>query len=236
MSTQPAKLILVSGQYPYLAESLQKHGFTPIKTLFDPRLPAPIASHPDMQACRLGHTVFVLKGSPLRDKLASHGLTVQETAAQPQKAYPGDALCNGFAIGPWFVANPKSIDPKILKAAQTLNLQTLPVRQGYASCSTVRVDEKAAITADPGIARSLESKGIQILRIRPGHIQLPGYDTGFIGGCCGKLSPNVLAVSGRLSSHPDGPLMQSFLESRGVSIIELSDNTLTDVGGIQSLP
>ncbi len=229
------KLALVSGESPELAENLRKKGITPIETLFDSRLPSPVGFHPDMQACLLGNEIFVLKGSPLRDKLAAYGLSVKETEALPQKEYPGDVLCNGFVWGGWLVGNPKTLDMRIQEAALEQGLQMLPVRQGYASCSVARIDDKAAITADLGMARRLESCGFEVLCIRPGFIALPGYDTGFLGGCCGKVAPDVLVVFGRLSSHPDGPTIKKFIESRGVSVWELTENVLTDVGGIMAL-
>ncbi len=229
------KLALVSGEYPELAENLRQRGITPIETLFDPRLPSPVGFHPDMQACLLRDELFVLKGSPLRDRLAAYGLCVNETEALPQKEYPRDVLCNGFVWGGWLVGNPKTLDIRIRKAALEQGLQMLPVRQGYTSCSAARIDGKAAVTADLGLARRLESCGFEVLCIRPGFIALPGYDTGFFGGCCGKVAPDVLAVSGRLSSHPDGCVIKEFIESRGVSIWELTGNVLTDVGGILPL-
>lgn len=230
-----AGVVLVSGEYPALAEALVKRGFTPVETLFDFRLPDPVAYHPDMQACVIGREIFVLRDSPLKDKLADYGLLVRETEKQPQKRYPGDVLCNGFAWGPWLVANPQTLDLGILKAARALGLGLLRVRQGYAGCSVARVNGNAAITADLGMAKCLEGAGFRVLRIRPGFISLPGYDTGFIGGCCAKLSPELLAVSGRLDSHPDGKRMKDFVESCGVSIWEMTDMALTDVGGILRL-
>ena len=83
--------------------------------------------------------------------------------------------------------------------------------------------------------QALRTKGFAVLLIRPGHIALPGYDTGFIGGCCGKLAPDKLAFAGALSSHPDGERMREFLHSRCVAPVELRESPLVDVGGILPL-
>ena len=83
--------------------------------------------------------------------------------------------------------------------------------------------------------QALRTKGFAVLLIRPGHIALSGYDTGFIGGCCGKLAPDKLAFAGTLSSHPDGERMREFLHSRGVAPVELREGPLVDVGGILPL-
>ena len=74
-----------------------------------------------------------------------------------------------------------------------------------------------------------------MLLIRPGWIKLPGYNTGFLGGSCGKLSPDKLAFTGQLSSHPDGKAIRAFLEQRGVAAVELSHGPLVDTGGILPL-
>ncbi len=232
---RPVRLALVSGEYPELADSLKQQGITPIKTLFDSRLPAPLGYHPDMQVFLFEREAFVLRESALQDKLSSLGLSIKETICQPESQYPCDVLCNGFVWGKWLVGNPKTLDVSIQSAAQARDLELLPVRQGYAACSIALINEKACITADAGMAKALEAKGFSVLKIRSGFIRLPGYDTGFIGGCCGKVSADVLAVSGRLESHPDGKAIRAFCESCGVSIWELTQNPLIDVGGILPL-
>lgn len=232
---RPVKLALVSGEYPELADSLRQHGITPIKTLFDSRLPAPLGYHPDMQVCLLGKGACVLRESALQDKLSAQGLPVWETRSQPGNQYPRDVLCNGFIWGKWMVGNPKTLDSAIQSAAQAQGLELLPVRQGYAACSVALLDERACITADAGMAKALKAKGFTVLEIRPGFIKLPGYDTGFIGGCCGKISADVLAVSGILESHPDGKTIRAFAKSHGISICELAQSPLIDVGGILPL-
>ncbi len=232
---KPVKAALVSGEYPGLAEGLERRGVTPIKTLFDERLPAPVGCHPDMQACLLGDETILLRDSPLRDKLAAWGLPSKGTKAAPLPSYPGDVLCNGFIWGGRLVGNPQTLDAAVLESARRQGLEILPVRQGYASCSVAVLDGKSAITADAGMAKQLGRAGFEILPIRPGFIVLPGYDTGFIGGCCGLLASGLLAVSGKLESHPDGDRIRAFIHSRNISIIELAQGPLLDVGGILPL-
>ena len=71
-----------------------------------------------------------------------------------------------------------------------------------------------------------------MLLIEAGSIQLPGYDTGFIGGCCGKLSPDKMAFTGSLKNHPSGTRIQIFLREHGVTPLELCQGPLIDVGVI----
>ena len=116
-----------------------------------------------------------------------------------------------------------------------LGIQWIHTNQGYARCSTCVVDETSVVTSDEGIAAVLEQEGIEVLRIRPGFVRLPGYDTGFIGGCCGKIGQDLLYFTGKLSSHPDGETIRAFAEQRGVHVVEGAASALLDIGGILPL-
>ena len=179
--------------------------------------------------------MFVLKTNSLLEELHSLGFQVYETQAEPEGQYPRDVLCGGFLWQSYFVGNPKGVDRSIQDMVTQQGIHFLPVRQGYGACSVALVNEHCAITADEGLEQALITKGFTVLLIRPGHIELPGYDTGFIGGCCGKLGPNELAFAGELSCHPDGDRIRSFLREQKVNPIELRKGPLLDVGGILPL-
>ena len=53
------------------------------------------------------------------------------------------------------------------------------------------------------IYKKLTRYGIDVLLIRPGYIELPGYPYGFIGGTNGNLSKDIIVFSGSLKEHPD---------------------------------
>lgn len=231
-----AELVLVSGEYPVLIERLHELGVETVQTLPDLRLPKPTAFHPDMQACILdGETIFVLRNSSLRKELRRWGIAVRETESQPGERYPQDVVCNAFVLNGRLIALLKGVDPAVLGYSQRIGLAVLPVKQGYASCSTMIVDTRSIVTSDPGIAQEMKSKGFQVLEIRPGYIELPGYDHGFLGGSCGLLGPDLMAVSGKLDLHPDGARIREFLQARGIFILELTDERLFDIGGILPL-
>ncbi len=228
-----AKLVLISGEYPAFAQKLREMQVETIETERDSRLPQPVAFHPDMQECSLnGETVFVLRGSPLVQKLSGYGIRAEETEREPGNVYPADVLCNAFIWNEFLFGNLPALDGRLRRASKQLGYREMFVRQGYAACSVALVDEKAAITSDRGIAKALRQFGADVLEIQPGHIELPGYSAGFIGGCCGKLSPKLMAFSGSLESHPDGLQIKSFLADRGIKISELSSDRLLDIGGI----
>lgn len=69
-----------------------------------------------------------------------------------------------------------------------------------------------------------------MLRIRPGYIELAGFDTGFIGGAAFRISERALAFTGRLDSHPDRADIEAFLRSRGIEPVYLTDRPAFDIG------
>ena len=105
------------------------------------------------------------------------------------------------------------------------------VNQGYAKCSIVPVNKKSIVTSDKGISDAWENSGGKALLIRPGHVKLPGYKSGFIGGAAGVTKERVFFV-GRLAFHPDAQAMRDFINKAGKNIIELYDGPLYDVGGV----
>lgn len=230
-----AELVLVSGECPEIAESLERLNFKTVRTAEDCRLPGPVRWHPDMQACVVGGSIIVLRDGGLRGVLAKYGVSAEETLRSPGSVYPNDVLCNVLAWNGWVLGNTRTADESVIQSARASGAVWIDVRQGYAACSTALVDERSAITADSGIAGSLERQGFQVLRINPGAVRLPGYPYGFIGGCCGKLAPDLMAFTGRLDGHPDAGRIREFLSQRGVWSVELTDGELLDVGGLTAL-
>ena len=116
-------------------------------------------------------------------------------------------------------------------------MSVYPVGQGYTRCSACVLGENAIITADPSISEAAERAGLDVLRIQPGHISLPGYEYGFIGGCTGLLGPGLLGVCGCLENHPDGGRMLDFAEAHGVRVLTIPtpDGRLWDIVGIVPL-
>lgn len=235
LPSHPVSAAVVSGEYPQLAAALENMGVHAVPTNRDPRLPKPIAWHPDTQVCALGKKTIVLRGSLLAEPFRALGIPIEETAQEPGSRYPQDALCNVLAWHRFALGNRQTADNAVTQAAGEIGLFWIPVKQGYPACSVALVNESAAITADPGVAAQLERHQLTVLRIEAGHIRLPGYRMGFIGGCCGKLAPDQMAFTGCLDKHPDGQRIRDFLKTYGVAAVELFDGELVDMGGILPL-
>jgi hypothetical protein len=97
------------------------------------------------------------------------------------------------------------------------------------------LSDRVAVTADRGLADALRRSGVAVLDIRPGHIALPGYDYGFIGGAGGRLPDGTYVFFGDLTSHPDGEAIRRFAEEQKISAVSLSDEPICDRGGILCL-
>lgn len=146
--------------------------------------------------------------------------------------YPADVALCARRVGRYFIANPQA-SPELFAAAQRAGLKAIAVKQGYAACSTAAVGDDAIITADPGIAQAADAAGLDVLNIRPGHIDLPGYSYGFIGGAYGFCAERGEAwFCGDPSLHPDGARILSFIRKHGFTPVSLASGRLFDCGGI----
>lgn len=176
-----------------------------------------ISSHPDVFFCRLG----IYDDAPL----------VQAKNSELGMGYPAEAAFNAACTGKYFIHNLKVTAPRLLDAAKSISMELIHVPQGYTKCSTVIVDERSIITYDRGIEKACSSAGLNVLLITPGHVLLPGYTTGFIGGCSGRIGDKVI-FNGNLSAHPDFENICDFIQSRGLKCVWFDSYPLTDIGSI----
>ena len=207
-----------------LEKPLQNLGITPLwlpdNEAVDPRL----AGHADLMLLHLGGARVVTScGGEIPQTLGALGFEVIR-AAEQGRTYPADARLCACIVGERCIHNFKISDPA------NSGFERVEVRQGYAKCCACVVDEGAMITSDAGIAKAAARHGIDVLGIRPGFIELAGFDTGFIGGAAFKSAPDVLAFTGRLDHHPDWPEIEHFLRGRGVEPLFLTDMPAFDIG------
>ncbi len=181
----------------------------------NPALSGGVASHPDMHMC-----------------LFRDGTAVFSRPGEVYGEYPENIGFNAVCLDRYFIHNLRYTNPRVLKIAEEKGLAAVNVRQGYTKCSCVIVDGRSIITADPGIAAALnEVKDVEVLKVSPGHVELSGYDYGFLGGASG-LADGVLWFTGDLSRHPDFDKIADFITGRGVNFKWFPEIPLTDVGSI----
>lgn len=227
-----------------LIEYLCSNGYEPCFTQPISTIAEPINLHPDMRMCKLG----VRDDSPVfHGDYGALGMT-----------YPDDICFNACCTGRYFIHNLKYTSSVLLSfiyGSATLSqishageytcnsdcfdnrieatLIPVNVMQGYAKCSIVVVDENSIITYDDGITKACRMAGMDVLHVHAGNILLPGYSTGFIGGCSGRIG-NEIVFNGDLSAHPDFHIIKSFIEGRNLNCTWFSGYPLTDIGSIIS--
>lgn len=236
------KLCAVSQRADFAVRFLAGWGAEVFQVPDGQRLPASCSSHPDMRLCYLGEGIALADCEELARELEVLGMSVSVPKRRPQGSYPGDAVLNVLFLGKHlFVRTGSPQKPgaaeELFRFAEERGSLVHPVNQGYTRCSVCVVSEKAVITADPSIGAAAERAGVDVLRIQPGYISLPGYEYGFIGGCTGLLGPRLLAVCGGLESHPDGKRILAFTMFHGVDVLSIPtpDGKLWDIGGIVPL-
>lgn len=230
-------LCALSAGQSYIKQALERRDITVVEVEPHPHLAGPVCSHADMLLHPLegGRALIAKRSGTLAVDLRVHGFVVLETEQRLTAAYPGDVALNCFALGNKLYGKVESIDRNLLNIYQMGGVEVVPVSQGYTKCSTCIVDKGSIITADKSIASAANGNGIEVLLISEGHIALPGYNYGFIGGCSGLLDERMLAFTGDILRHPDGAQILYFCAQRGVDIVCLQEGVLCDVGGIVPL-
>lgn len=217
---------VICGSNSIISKLLNKRGVEVVNLNDDIRLPTAVRSHADIQCCHIGNGVILTTNPNI---IPINGYEIQLIAEIPGNTYPNDCLLNCFVIRNILISG-KSCSRSVIEYAQQGSIEIRMVNQGYAKCSTVIVSDDAIITADKTIAKALEND-CKVLMIKPGSIRLDGYNYGFIGGACGKLSANELAFYGNPYRHTDGKRIISFIEDNNCEAISLCNGELVDFGG-----
>ena len=201
-------------------------------------LPAPVASHPDMlvflaRGALVTRARYYRENRDLFDDFLARRPDVRLilTADEGGRDYPADVALNAFLCGGGLFSNTSATAPEIIALARAQGYAPVRVKQGYASCSALVLCEEHLVTADPTIARAAEARGITVTHVGPGDIDLPGYDSGFIGGACGVWN-KTLFTCGNLDRYRFGTHVRRAAEENGLRIVPLCDGPLTDRGKI----
>ncbi len=217
--------------------SLKIHGFEPITLPPAPYLAEGVASHADMLVFiafgRLFcHATYYASNKKLLDRIISlSGLELTLSHENIGDKYPDDVIFNACIIGNRLICNKKTVSKLILDSATNANHEIIHVPQGYTKCSVTPVGDNALITADTAIADACSKHGMNVLLISKGHVSLPPYEYGFLGGASG-ICGSIVYFCGSLDTHPDGETIKSFCAQNGAKAIELSNDKLQDVGTI----
>ncbi len=217
--------------------SLENYGFEPILLPPADYLAKAVSAHTDMLVFigfeRLFcHEKYYAKNASVIDRISSlAALDLVLSDEQTGEKYPFDVLFNACVVGNRLICNEKTVSKLILELARENKYEIISVPQGYTKCSVAVVSDNAIITADKTIASACENVGIDVLEISEGHISLPPYSFGFIGGASGVCYDNVY-FCGLLDSHHDGERIKKFCEKHHKTAISLTNAELQDVGSL----
>lgn len=199
------------------------------------KIQKPVSAHPDIHFCHLGKGEIYTSQEYceiLTNQINDNNITAvyKNTAIEAELGYdyPCDVLLNCVPIGDYLICNPKTIYKGII---DNTDKKILSTKQGYTKCSTCVVSEDAIITDDLSVMESAKSK-MDVLYVPHGEVALDGYEYGFIGGCCGKLSKDVLAFTGNLNYCSLSAEIKSFCLNHKVNCISLSNERLYDYGSL----
>jgi hypothetical protein len=227
-------LAAVSGTYPELIDALHQCGIQTIPVLPERGKSEWLAGHSDLHIFHAGGcNLFLSAGTGrLKQNLLQYDFRITELPYVISSPYPDDVRLNALLLGKKAIVNQLTIGKEIFDYIIAKKYRIISVKQGYAKCSAAVVDENSIITSDSGIAKAAAQAGIEVLKITEGFIRLKGFQYGFIGGACGKISKHKIAFCGRIQDHPDYPSIKKFLEARKIEPVVLADIPLTDIGGI----
>ena len=223
---------------PLPKQTLINRGYSVIDLPRFSLLSGPVSSHCDMLFTTLRGKLFTSEtyyetARNQMDFIANaNGFDIVLDPHSELSHYPDEARFNVLNFGDYVICNTKTVSPLIKNEFFDSGVKVLHVNQGYTACSTA-ICGNGMITADNSICNVAFDNGISILKIREGHIELPGYSYGFIGGASGYCkASNTLYFNGKIEDHPDFADIKGFADERGVNLVSLGDWPLFDCGGM----
>ncbi|MBE6541678.1 MAG: hypothetical protein E7672_04450 [Ruminococcaceae bacterium] len=230
-------ICVVSSDLPHPTLQKLSDSFKIVVLPRDNTIAAPVSSHPDMILSVVDHKLIFPRsycGSypaaiQLISSLSGYELVLSDAPRSAE--YPLDTSLNAAVGDRYVICRKKSCAPELLSHAAKNGYDIIDVKQGYSGCSCI-VTPRGVITSDIGIHTALNGQGIESILVSNHGISLPGYDVGFIGGC-GGFCDGTLYFLGNISSLPCSDPISHFARERGYNIVCLSDDPLTDYGGIK---
>ncbi len=230
-----------------------------------------VASHPDIFMCRVKDTLVIddsvvttpsvrkIYEDALEEKNGNLSVNPVIPAASGAFSggivfdmghigydYPDNVPYNAVSTDKYFIHNTELTSPLLLDRVRDAGLDIINVKQGYTKCSCVAVGDRAIITADPGIVRTIRAynemleeddpenakfETIACLQIRKGYVELPGHEYGFLGGASGQVEDKIY-FNGDLSEHPDFDIIYTFIQDRGLEPVWYEGLPLRDIGSV----
>ena len=215
-----------------IIKGLKNNFIEPIKISPCPHVASAISGHPDIQIFIFKKKVFCHPDIDINflKKIEKH-LEIIMCPSVLSKEYPNDIPYNIAFTGHSAFHKTACTDPVIKNFLLSQNINLINVNQGYSKCSTLIIDRNSIITSDINIHQAAVSNDINSLLIQTGHISLPGYDYGFIGGAAGRVNDTVF-FTGKITEHPSFQIIKTFISNAGKELNILSKEPIIDIGSI----
>ena len=220
--------IILGEKYRNVLESaLFTHDLEPVWLKSNPHVDERLSGHADLSAVQIGKSVILSEYLNPCEQI--HKIVGVEYVPDPQQAvYPYDAGLNFCIVGDKLFFNPKTANAKLVEKCGCK--QFIPVKQGYTKCSICVIDENSIITSDKRIAEAAENAGMDALYLSEPFVKLDGFGYGFIGGAAFKISETDIAFTGKIVDTIVERKIESFLSSRNINPIYLTDSQIFDIG------
>lgn len=211
-------------------DELKRLGIDTLVTDSEPDLPKPVINHTDLCINYLGNGIVVLSKTQIKlkaalEKLGCKCYIINESL---KNTYPDDCLLNCIVNSTDLICNYDITSAKIKELANGKTV--IDVNQGYTKCSVCAVLDKAFITDDKSIYKALKNAEYDVLEVEKGSVALDGYDYGFIGGACCKISKDILAFFGNAKAHKSYDDIKAFCKNYNVDLLSLDNERLCDIG------
>lgn len=232
-------LAIVDGRISAECEAaLTRYGYNVIKTQKNTKIGEAVSYHPDMLMFLHNNRIitsvyYAEEAESLFSDLRYFSTDVSISfvdEAQGAK-YPADAIYNALVIGNRLFCKTDTVSSAVLSYARDTGLDIIHVNQGYPACTVLPLSDRAAITADRGMAAALADSGIEVTLIENGDISLPPHEYGFIGGAAGVHGGRVYFL-GDITTHRSYPKIKEACEGHGLKAVSLGSGAPVDLGRI----
>ena len=200
------------------------------------RLDLPVQCHADMLFCVLDDTIFCyedyVKEYGLLSCLTEGGKKICFVSATCESKYPKDISLNVLVMGKTIFCNVRHTAREILCYAESNGYKIVNVKQGYAACSTLVVDDNFAVTADKGMIDAIKAEGKECLLADCDDIVLEGYKCGFFGGASGVIDKNIYFF-GDVDMLKNGEKIRTVLNDKNYDVFQITSGRVYDFGGIK---
>jgi hypothetical protein len=199
------------------------------------KLDTPVCSHPDMLVFIIDKTVFCYaEYYDLNEnsfiEMAKYGYKIVKIEKTCAPNYPNDISLNALNVGRFIFGKQKHLAKEIVDYAMENGYELVNVKQGYAACSTLVLDEKNVITGDKTIENAAKSVGINALLISNENIILHGYNCGFIGGAS-VVDNDTVYFFGDVNTLDEYEKIEEIISSIKMKVKPILSGRVFDFGG-----